>query len=412
MGAPIIETVEPALLEWAERNGSKDVVALRRKFTHWDAWVSGDSAPSLAQVRKIADFTNIPFGMLMLSQPPQVELPIEDFRSGRNSQLRHAFPTSSRNLLDVIMQMQRRQSWYEDYLGSVGADVPLSFVGVSRGATYMAASASIRARLKYEVKDRAAFKNSNEARSYLIRAFEEIGGLVVIASMVANNTSRILDNREFRGFTLQSNLAPLVFVNSAHESVNAQVFSLLHEFAHVWRGESGVSANENKDCPNRDPHLMNPPPNPRDKREIEQWCDLVAAEVAVPEGDLRQRFDVGYRDLTGELKQLSGVYCCSSLVVLIRLRQTGLVPWEGFAQTYTAEVERLQEFVVQNDASGGGGDFYRNQRFRIGETLSRAVIRDLKRGRTSPTQALRLLEFSSMSMLDKYADNYLGGALR
>lgn len=409
MGASIIETVEPALLEWAEHNGSKDAVALRKKFTHWDAWVSGHSAPSLAQVHKISDFTNIPFGMLMLSQPPQVELPVRDFRSGRNSQTCPDSPPASRDLLDVIMQMQRRQNWYEDYLGSVGADVPLDFVESSRGATYMAAAASIRSRLEYEVKDRIEFKAKTDARSYLMRTFEQAGGLVVITSMVGNSTSRILNNREFRGFTLHSNLAPLVFVNSAHESVNAQVFSLLHEFAHVWRGESGISAGGNEDYQNQDPHLMNPPPNPQANREIEQWCDLVAGEVAVPADDLRQRFDAGCHDFTEELERLSSTYWCSTLVVLLRLRQTGLVPWEGFAQTYAAEVERLQELAAQNDASGGRADFYRNQRFRIGETLSRAVIRDLKRGRTSPTQALRLLGFSSMSMIDKYASgDYLG----
>lgn len=59
--------------------------------------------------------------------------------------------------------------------------------------------------------------------------------------MVANNTYRKLDINEFRGFTLHSLVAPLVFINGA-DTKRGRPFFFLHEFAHVWRGESGVSA--------------------------------------------------------------------------------------------------------------------------------------------------------------------------
>ena len=57
------------------------------------------------------------------------------------------------------------------------------------------------------------------------------------------------------------------------------MFSLLHEFAHVWRGESGVSAGGE-------------PLRGRSDR-VERWCDAVAAEIAVPVADLRSQFDAG-----------------------------------------------------------------------------------------------------------------------
>lgn len=401
MGAPLQGIVKPALLRWVEACGSKDAPTLREKFSHWDSWVSGDSTPNLNQLQKIAAFTNLPFGFLLLSDPPKVELPIPDFRSGHDGHPRQAVQHTSRELQEVIMLMQLRQDWYEDYLASVGADVPLDFVGFSRGASFLEAAANIRATLRYEVDDRVTFKAASDAKSYLVRAFEEAGGLVVINSLVANNTSRKLDNKEFRGFTLQSQLAPLVFVNSCGESVNAQVFSLLHELAHVWRGESGISADDSETILDSDPQLMNPVPYPHTNREIERWCDLVASEVAVPAEDLRRRFNPGATDFTKELQRLSDTYWCSTLVVLIRLRQTGLVSWQSFTERYNAERERLTQ--LRPAKTSGGGDFYATQRYRIGENLSRAVIRDLKRGRTSPTRALRLLGFSSMPMVDKYA---------
>ena len=55
--------------------------------------------------------------------------------------------------------------------------------------------------------------------------------------MVDNNTRRPLDENEFRGFTLVDDIAPLVFVNS-HQTLNGQIFTLAHEFAHVGGEEA------------------------------------------------------------------------------------------------------------------------------------------------------------------------------
>ena len=129
------------------------------------------------------------------------------------------------------------------------------------------------------------------------------------------------------------------------------MFSLLHEFAHVWRGESGVSADGE-------------PLRGRSDR-VERWCDAVAAEIAVPVADLRSQFDAG-TGLAEELECLADRYRCSTLVVLIRLRDTGLARREGFQNIYDIEVDRLRK-AAEGNPRGGGGNFYNNQSFRVGE---------------------------------------------
>lgn len=378
----IAVAIKPPVLEWAQRRSGRDDEAIRGKFQKWDRWLSEEQHPSFSDVERIATYTRVPVGYLLLAEPPEERLPIPDFRIGRGH-----VEAPSDDLLETIYVNQRRQAWYEDYLADYGGTEALAFVGSARNMIVDEAAASISEVLDYGIDGRSRLRSVDEARAHLIWAFEDLGGLVVLNSMVGNNTHRMLDLVEFRGFTLLSDTAPLVFVN-ARDTKRGQVFSILHEFAHVWSGDAGVSAGGE-------------PLRGRDN-QVERWCDAVAAQIAVPDEDLHTRFDDTI-DLTEELDRLADRYRCSTLVVLIKLRELALIPSDGFSSIYEGEVERLLGFSKAK-STGDGGDFYNNQPFRVGETLSRAIIRDAKRGTTSMTEALRLLSFRRAPMLDTYAE--------
>ena len=105
----------------------------------------------------------------------------------------------------------------------------------------------------------------------------------------------------------------------------------------MWRGESGVSAGGE-------------PLRGRSDR-VERWCDAVAAEIAAPVADLRSQFDAS-TGLAEEPECLADRYRCSTLVVLIRLRDTGLVRREGFQNIYDVEVDRLRKAAEGNPRGG------------------------------------------------------------
>ena len=221
----------PAVLSWALDVSGAPADTLRSRFGV-DRWITQDSRPTLKQLEDFATASGVPFGYLLLDEPPVWRLPIPDFREGFASP-----PRPSTNLIAVLNLAQRRQDWHREYAITQGAE-PVPFVGFAADATPGDTAADIRSTLGIEVDQRTGGRD--DTRKLLLRQFEAAGGLTIATSMVANNTHRTLDPDEFRGFTLVDDIAPLVFVNT-NQSLNGQIFTLAHEFAHVWRGTSGVS---------------------------------------------------------------------------------------------------------------------------------------------------------------------------
>jgi len=332
----------------------------------------------LKQLERFATATGVPFGYFLLDEPPAWKLPVPDFREGFASP-----PTPSADLIAVLGLSQRRQAWYREYALGHGAE-PLAFVGSAADAEPGAAAASIRSDLDFEVSSRVG--TWSDTRKAMLKAFEALGGLTVATSMVDNNTHRLLDEDEFRGFALVDGVAPLVFVNT-HQTLNGQLFTLAHEFAHVWRGSSGIG-NEN--------------PRAQGQSEIERWCNTVASEVLVPADELRERYaPLDRLDTTPLLERLAHDFRCGTLVVLQALHRTNTRQFTDFDRAYDAEVRRLRE--LQRDGPGGGGYHYNNQPFRVGERLSRALVADALEGRTSLSEAMGLMSMKSINTFDEYA---------
>lgn len=370
-------TVAPSVLSWALDVTSADPANLRTRFKV-DQWLTSDTRPTLKQLQEFARATGIAFGYFLLPQPPAWKLPMPDFREGFDGP-----PTPSANLIAVLSQSERRQDWYRDYVLGLGAE-PLNFVGSAADLAPPEAAARMRATLDFEVHSRQG--TWADTRKALLRAFEAIGGLTIATSMVGNNTRRPIDENEFRGFALVDDIAPLVFVNT-HQTLNGQIFTLVHELAHVWLGTSGIG--------NEDPRIEG-------RSDVERWCNAVASEVLVPRDELAARYpSVSNMALPEQLDELAHTFRCGTLVVLQALQRTRTRRFDDFDRVYDAEVARLR--TLSESRESNRGNYYHNQPFRIGERLSRALIADTLEGRTTIDEALRLMSMKSLSAFDEYA---------
>lgn len=371
--------VKAAVYVWAcERNrlAPEDYAA---RFPHLAGWIAGESQPTLKQLEAFAKATHTPIGFFFGDEPPDEPLPIEDFRTVAGKPVARPSP----DLLDTIYACQLRQAWYQEFAEEEGIEA-LPFVG-SAGLhdSPVDVAADIRRRLGFDLAARRAMPTWTDALRHFIANADDAGILVMCSGIVGSDTHRKLDPDEFRGFALVDPLAPLVFVNGA-DTKSAQMFTLAHELAHVWLGATGLSDEDAAKTP---------------AGATERWCNAVAAELLVP----LDVFAAEYRkqaELASELRRLAGVFKVSTLVILRRMHDAGGLSKQRMWREYQAETARLRAMP-----RGSGGDFYLSTAARVSKRFARALIVSTWEGRSTFTEAFRLLGVRKMATFRGLGDS-------
>jgi len=365
--------VRAEMLRWAYERAGFDVGALSPRIPQLPAWERGEKQPTLKQLEDFAKATHTPVGYLFLPEPPVERVPIPDFRTVGNERIDHPSP----DLLDTLYLCQQRQEWYRDFARSTG-EAPLTFVGsVRAGDDVIRSAALIRQTLAFDVDERRQLPTWTDALRRFIEQADALGVLVMVSGVVGSNNRRKLDPQEFRGFALADSLAPLVFINGA-DTKAAQMFTLAHELAHIWIGQSALTDAQAASVP---------------ENKVERWCNQVAAELLVPLETFRATYD-SRAELRAELLRLARRFKVSTLVILRRMLDAGGLSRETFRQAYEEELAILRALP-----KGSGGDFYLTLGARASKRFARALVVSTFEGRSSFTEAFRLLGFKKMETL-------------
>lgn len=365
--------VRPEILKWACDRAGISLSSLADRFPTLPKWVRGEVQPTLRQLEEFAKATHAAFGYFFLTEPPVEKIPIPDFRTMPGAAVGRPSP----DLLDTIYICQLRQDWYREN-ARVSGEQPFPFVGsVSTSDDVVIVAANMRDALAFDLDERSQIPTWVEALRRFIEQADNLGVLVMVNGVVGSNNRRKLDPREFRGFALSDGLAPLMFINGA-DTKAAQMFTLAHEMAHLWLGESALT--------DVDPRSGSAPTN-----AVENWCNRVAAEFLAPLAVVSQEYN-HRAPLKDESSRLARRFKVSTLVILRRIHDAGGLTREQFWNAYDAELARFQ-YIPRTS----GGDFYLTTAARVSKRFARAVVTSTWEGHSSFTEAFHLLGFKKMS---------------
>lgn len=366
--------VKPAMLRWACERAGVDKEELTARMPKYPEWERGEAKPTLKQLEQFAHRVHVPVGFMFLPAPPREEVPIPDFRTVGSRYIGHPSP----DLLETIYICQQRQEWYRNYALGMGED-PCPFVGAAKPRDdVVQAAARIRRGIGFDVEARSTMRTWQDALRRFIEQVDEAGLLVMVNGVVGNNNNRKLDPDEFRGFALSDPLAPLVFLNGA-DTKSGQMFTLAHELAHIWLGQTALSDTEPIGYPSH---------------QIEKWCNEVAAEMLVP----IEALHAVYGNRPDEVSRLAAYFKVSTLVILRRLHDAGYLSRDDLWAAYHAELERLMAL-----RRSGGGNYYHMQAARVSRRFASAVVSSTLEGRASFTETFRMLGIKKMGTFREMA---------
>ena len=305
--------ITPSVLEWAIKRAGVSAESIHKKA---EQWVSGKARPTFKQAVDIAKTLQIPFGYLWLKEPPKEQEIIPDLRTIGNGGLAQ-MPLE---LKTVVNDVKQKQEWFKEYAKTNGI-LKCEAIGRFKGSDDTQEIADdVTARL--EIQDLVGSGcDKDRMLKNLIEKIEKLGILVMRNSILRGNTKKKLNLDTFRGFAIFDEFAPLIFINT-NDSKAGQIFTLMHEVAHLWIGQSGISDSDI-----------------RENNKIELACNEIAAKILMPKTKIQKAF----REFDDDrwLECIADRFSVSTLAVLNRLRSLSLLALRRYQELYNAELVRL-----------------------------------------------------------------------
>lgn len=361
--------LSPNVLEWAANNVGISVDLLADKVaatSKREAFIQGKLTPS--QAEQVSKLTHIPFGFLFLEAPPTIEKrTLPDLRQTPNPEpLSHDF-------YDTLDDILRKQEWYADHLKEMGED-PLPFVGrysVTKVPSYAEVALDIKKTIGLSDEDRNQCSNFEDYYDLLTQKIEAAGILLFKSGIVRSNTKRGLSVKEFRGFAIADKLAPVIFINGK-DSPAAWIFTLAHEVAHIWLGQSGISDN----------------PAGATSNKAELACNRIAAELLTP---TQQFIEAWEKNQGANIDELSRIFKVSRLVIARRaldLKKTSLDFYK-----------KIEEASKKQTTTSGGNPYYTIP-VRNSKRFTHSLVVSAMSGHTMIREAARLLNIKPNTLME------------
>lgn len=370
--------ITPKVLQWARESARISVEVAAAKVSvsveRLMEWEDGKAQPTIHQAQTLAKAYKRPFALFFLPDIPRDFQPLQDFRSSGSKLL----TTSS---IFIIREVQQKQAWISD-VNQENGEEKLPFIG----RFTINDNPAIVARDILNMLDinPINYPTGNPIKEW-INAAEAKGIFVSRTSFI--NSRLTLDSEELQGFAISDPYAPFVFVNS--DDWNApQLFTLVHELAHIWIAETGISNDVEPEIRNNQKY-----------HPVELFCNEVAANALMP-AEFFDGLDAVTFSNAKVLFKTAKLLGVSSFALLIRSFNLNKISNSHYHKLKQEADEEFAAFLIReaekklkqkNKENSGAPSYYLLQLNRNGRLFTQTVIDSFRGGFIEPSMASQLL---------------------
>lgn len=369
--------ITPKVLKWARETARLSLEQAAKKIKgltpeRLTKWEDGTEQPTIKQAETLAKAYRRPFAMFFLPDVPYDFKPLDDFRRSGSKELTTAAEF-------IIRDIRQKHSWISE-LQRENEEPVLPFVG--RFTVNDEPSAVAQDILRILAIDPEAYTEREPIREWMTKA--EAAGIFISRTSFIHSRLK-LDSDEFQGFAIADPHAPFVFINT-EDWDKAQLFTLVHELAHIWIAATGISSDI-------DPETA----NATNTNPIERFCNAVAAHALMPDRVMAS-LDASQFSDPRWIAQIAERYGVSSWALLVRAHGHGLVTEAGYYsmkatldKDFNHYLRVLAERNEDKERSKGGPNPYLLRLNKNGRLFTQIVLDAFRGGVIQPTLASSLL---------------------
>ncbi|MBC6438305.1 MAG: ImmA/IrrE family metallo-endopeptidase [Rhodobacteraceae bacterium] len=393
--------VNPEILVWARESAGFDAGEAAQKLGLHDSSLSsakeklealeaGKQQPTQMQLATCARVYKRPLTAFYLAEPPKTGQRGQDFRQTPNAR-----SPRENGMLDALLRdVKARQELLRDILLDEDDFKAPDFVGSATPGLGVG-------KLVQRVADTLGFDHTDVSQrkgdpqklfARLRQAAEEAGVFVLVLGDLGHHTSAIGAD-VFRGFAIADPVAPFVVIN-AHDARPARAFTLIHELAHIWLGQTGVSGKISTALPKTE------------TARVERFCNDVAGAFLLPDGQFTGAVDRFNPDdieaACACIDHVARQWAVSEPMVAYRLYRTGAlsaVAYQTLRDDYHQRwADKVKKEKARKKENEGGPSWHVTRHHSLGQALVDVVHCAFQDRNITYTAAARLLDMKASTV--------------
>ena len=338
-------------------------------------WESGVEFPTFSQLQALAKVFQRPIMTFFLAKPPVVSTKLVDFRT----------IDSRPHLKDspAFAKLKRRLELLQDNLSDIAKTTgqqPVEFVNtIDTSADIEKFVQLARKTLGISFEEQRKVSDDIALFRLFRTKIQESGVYVVIEGDLGSHHSSV-STEEFRGIAITDKYAPLIAINSK-DLKQAQLFTLLHEFAHIWLGDSSVS---NVSVSEYTVDIK------------EKFCNAFAAEMLLPAIEIRKLLveSSNCSDVFQIVSDYARAFKVSIMVMARRLLDAKKISKNCYDKIISAIKESVAKKKQRNRESPTGISRDILDRYRLGDKVLTSIKMATDSGQLTKYDASVLLNIN------------------